>query len=87
MTYIIWCLIKHPDVDRRLRTEISSLPQDWTGTDLANLPYLDGVVRETLRLYPPAPSPMPRVVPENGFQMDGSSLPPGVSSSVFTRGN
>lgn len=74
----------HPDVDRRLRAEISSLPQDWTGTDLANLPYLDAVVRETMRIYPPAPSPMPRVVLENGFLMNGISLPPGVSSSVFT---
>lgn len=71
-------LIKRPDVDHRLRLELSSLGKSYSSTDLANLPYLDGVIRETLRVYPPAPAPMPRVVPKSGFEFEGVSYPPDV---------
>ncbi|EGU87694.1 hypothetical protein FOXB_01790 [Fusarium oxysporum f. sp. conglutinans Fo5176] len=76
LTYVIWALIKHPDVDHRLRSELSSLGESYSNTDLANLPYLDAVIRETLRVYPPAPAPMPRAVPKTGFEFEGVSYPP-----------
>lgn len=72
-------LIKRPDVNHRLRLELSSLGKSYSSTDLANLPYLDAVIRETLRVYPPAPAPMPRVVPKTGFEFEGVSYPPDVS--------
>ncbi|KAI3588990.1 cytochrome P450 [Fusarium oxysporum f. sp. albedinis] len=78
LTYLIWMLIKRPDVDHRLRLELSSLGKSYSSTDLANLPYLDSVIRETLRVYPPAPAPMPRVVPKSGFEFEGVSYPPDV---------
>ncbi|KAH7239518.1 cytochrome P450 [Fusarium tricinctum] len=79
LTYVIWMLIKRPDVNNRLRLELSSLGKSYYSTDLANLPYLDAVIRETLRVYPPAPAPMPRVVPKTGFEFEGVSYPPDVS--------
>jgi cytochrome P450 len=72
-------LIKRPDVDHRLRQELSSISKNYSNSDLANLPYLDAVIRETLCIYPPAPAPMPRVVPKSGFEFEGVSYPPGVS--------
>ncbi|KAF5559213.1 benzoate 4-monooxygenase cytochrome P450 [Fusarium mexicanum] len=86
LTYIIWMLIKHPDVDHRLRLELSSLGKSYSNSDLANLPYLDAVIRETLRIYPPAPSPMPRVVPKSGFELEGVSYPPDtvISAQPYT---
>ncbi|UPL02936.1 hypothetical protein LCI18_013870 [Fusarium solani-melongenae] len=76
LTYVIWLLIKHPDIQRRLRDEIKSAPEGYTGADLASLPLLDAVLKETLRIYPPAPSPMPRVVPPGGAEFEGVQYPP-----------
>ncbi|CAK7203110.1 hypothetical protein SEUCBS139899_005839 [Sporothrix eucalyptigena] len=69
LTYIIWNLIQYPEIDRKLRAELSTLPAESSYTELAKLPYMDSVIRETLRIYPPAPSPMPRIVPASGFSM------------------
>ncbi|KAL1905731.1 hypothetical protein Sste5344_008537 [Sporothrix stenoceras] len=76
LTYIIWNLIKYPEVDRRLRAELSTLPANYSSTELAKLPYMDGVIRETLRIYPPAPSPMPRMVPASGLSIENVTYPP-----------
>ncbi|KAG1785654.1 cytochrome P450 [Suillus plorans] len=52
-----WALIelsRHPDVQTRLREELLAFGPDPTYDQLkANLPYLDAVVHETLRLHPP----------------------------------
>ncbi|KAG1732427.1 uncharacterized protein EDB91DRAFT_1058067, partial [Suillus paluster] len=47
---------QHPDVQTRLREELLVFGTDPTYDQLkADLPYLDGVVHEILRLHPPAP--------------------------------
>lgn len=65
-------------MEQRLRNELKTLPQNYANTDLSQLPFLDALLRETLRVYPPAPSPMPRVVPSGGLTVAGTFLPPGV---------
>ncbi|OJA21342.1 hypothetical protein AZE42_07118 [Rhizopogon vesiculosus] len=54
-----WALIElsqHPDVQSKLREELLAFGDDPTYDQLkANLPYLDAVVHETLRLHPPVP--------------------------------
>jgi len=82
LTYLLGLLIKHPEMDKRLRSELSTLPNDYSSADLALLPYLDAFIRETLRIYPPAPSPMPRVVPSQGLILEGVEYPPHVSSHM-----
>ncbi|KAG1882721.1 cytochrome P450 [Suillus subluteus] len=55
--FIFWALIelsRHPDVQTRLREELLVFGVDPTYDQLkANLPYLDAVVHEILRLHPP----------------------------------
>ncbi|KAH7928041.1 cytochrome P450 [Leucogyrophana mollusca] len=49
-------LAQHPDAQARLREEIRQARSEKGSLDyddLVNLPYLDAVCRETLRLYPP----------------------------------
>lgn len=51
-------LINHPKVFKKLRDEINSVVGTnrlVTYTDIPNLPYLQAVMRETLRLHPPSP--------------------------------
>lgn len=44
---------------------------------LDDLPYLDAVVKEGLRLFPPIPMSLPRYVPEGGRNVAGYTLPAG----------
>lgn len=76
---MLYLLIKHPEVEKRLRAELATLPPNYSSTDLAGLRYFDAFLRETLRIFPPAPSPMPRVVPAEGFTIEGVTYPPHVS--------
>lgn len=56
LAHTIYLLSKHPDVERRLHAEIASvlggrLP---TADDVRALPYTERVLKESMRLYPPA---------------------------------
>nr|AJD25155.1 cytochrome P450 CYP71AT91 [Salvia miltiorrhiza] len=63
---VIWAmtaLIKNPETMKRLQKEMSELVGERRQVDeddLAKLPYLSAVVKEALRLFPPAPLLLPR---------------------------
>ncbi|KAI5341672.1 hypothetical protein L3X38_009547 [Prunus dulcis] len=51
-------LINHPDIFNKVRQAIKSVVGNSRlvgETDIPNLPYLQAVVKESLRLYPPCP--------------------------------
>ncbi|XVE86672.1 hypothetical protein DITRI_Ditri18aG0053200 [Diplodiscus trichospermus] len=50
-------LVLHPEVQAKLQLEIDSIVTNKTLTDadVAKLPYLQAVVKETLRIHPPGP--------------------------------
>ncbi|EPS95204.1 hypothetical protein FOMPIDRAFT_1085622, partial [Fomitopsis schrenkii] len=57
---LTWCLVelcRQPDIQHKLREELSALPGSQLSWErLTNeLPYLDAVIHETLRLHPPLP--------------------------------
>nr|BED42948.1 cytochrome P450 monooxygenase [Trametes versicolor] len=53
-TWALYAFCKHPEVQRKLREELLAVDTETpTMEDLNALPYLDGVIRETLRLYAP----------------------------------
>nr|BAK09392.1 cytochrome P450 [Postia placenta] len=54
--FTVFELARHPVVQERLRTELAELGHEPTYDDFqARLPYLDAVLKETLRLYPGLP--------------------------------
>ncbi len=54
-TWLLYLLSTHPEVEARLRREMADVlgDRDPTPADVEEMPYLDRVVCETLRLYPP----------------------------------
>ncbi len=57
MTYTWYALATHPEAARKLHAELDTVLGDRTPTldDLHRLPYTLQVIKEVLRLYPPAP--------------------------------
>jgi cytochrome P450 len=56
LTWAWYLLAKHPDVYQKMQYEIDTVLQGRTPTyaDLSKLPYTLQVLKETMRLYPPA---------------------------------
>ncbi|KAK4684235.1 hypothetical protein P7C73_g5960, partial [Tremellales sp. Uapishka_1] len=53
LTWALYCLVQHPDVQDRLREEMLGVEERPSMDKLSSLPYTDAVVREVLRLYAP----------------------------------
>ena len=74
MTYALHQIGSHPDVAERFHAEIDDvLDGRPTYDDLQELSYLDDVIDETFRLYPPVHA-IPRTTTE-AFEVDGYTLP------------
>jgi Cytochrome P450 len=83
LTYIVYVLGKHPEYFDILEEEVSSHFKEideFQSVELEKLPLLNAVIRESLRLYPPAPGPIGRVVPARGAKVAGHNIPAGVTS-------
>lgn len=75
LTYLVWCVLKRPDLQPRLEEEVAALPPGFQDEDLEQLPLLNGIIDETLRLYGAAPGTLPRVVPEGGATLGRHFIP------------
>jgi cytochrome P450 len=74
-TYVIWAVLKHPEVKVRLQGELDSLLPGFSITNVQSLKYLHCVINETLRLYGAASSSLPRTTPRDGRQLGGYFIP------------
>ncbi|KAF9453706.1 cytochrome P450 [Macrolepiota fuliginosa MF-IS2] len=58
-TWALYALSLRPDIQSKLREELYTISTDNPNMDELNaLPYLDAIVRETLRIHSPVPSTM-----------------------------
>ena len=79
LTYLLWSVCRDDKIKEALTTELLGLPDDFSDHHLKELPYLNQVIDETLRLYSAAPSGLPRAVPPGGAQLSGYFLPSGAT--------
>lgn len=82
LTYLIYCVCEHPDVLEKLAQEVQSLPDNFTDKECRELPFMNQVITETLRLYPAVPTGLRRVVPPGGAILGGYQLPSGITVST-----
>ncbi|KAK0621312.1 cytochrome P450 [Bombardia bombarda] len=75
LCFLLWELSQPSSFSfqRRLREELLANP----GASFDKLPYLDAVVMEGLRCFPPIPMSLPRHVPRGGRNIDGYVVPEG----------
>jgi cytochrome P450 len=88
LSCISYYLSRNPHILRKLQDEIRTTFSSYSEIDNAtttNLKYLNAVCREGMRVYPPLPFPLPRVVPAGGDTVDGHYIPGGtiVSTNPF----
>jgi cytochrome P450 len=87
LTSIIFNLIKYPRVLEQLRAEIKEHEAQGTISDpikfaeANQLPYLQAVIKEGLRMHPATGLGLGRVVPSEGATLAGQYFPPGVRIS------
>ncbi|KAF2140680.1 uncharacterized protein K452DRAFT_335018 [Aplosporella prunicola CBS 121167] len=90
MTFLTWAVLSRPALQAALEEELASrLPADpalLADADLEQLPLLNAVINETLRLYCAVPGSLPRVVPQGGARLGDYFVPAGatVSTQAYT---
>lgn len=82
----VYYLQKNPECYKALTEEVRqafSKDEEITFLAAGKLPYLNAIIEESLRMYPPAPAIGPRLVPEGGAVVNGEHIPGGVCFCPF----
>ncbi|OGE47495.1 hypothetical protein PENARI_c043G04447 [Penicillium arizonense] len=86
----LYYLLKHPQSFAKLRAEVGGLRSDGRTTrdvsfkESQEMPYLQAVIKETLRLHPATGLPLERIVPEGGATICETFFPAGTIVGVNT---
>ena len=78
---VTYLLLKHPETLEKLTQEVRTIfssESDITFSSVQRLPYMLACLNETLRMYPPVPSGLPRCVPTGGAVIAEHVIPEGV---------
>ena len=92
LSAVLYYLLKNPTCLRKLRDEIEGLTAQGglskspTFKESQQMPYLQAVIKEALRIHPATGLPLERVVPEGGAMISGYFFPEGVSLTTCILG-
>lgn len=84
LSSVTWFILQNPEAMSNLVSEVRSSFQDVSEINIISinkLKYMLACLNETLRLFPPVPSGLSRVVPGDGDFIDGKWVTGGVSST------
>ncbi|VUC37234.1 unnamed protein product, partial [Clonostachys rosea] len=75
----LYYLMNNPGPYRKLKEEVRAVEkdEDLTLARISRMEYLKAVIDESMRLYPPVPAAMDRVVPGDGAMIAGHWIPAG----------
>lgn len=83
LTIATYNVLKQPKIFKKLQTELrEAIPRKdmlLQSAELEKLPYLRGIIKETLRTSSGVPGRLPRAVPSTGAILCGQQIAPGVS--------
>lgn len=85
MSGAVFFMLTNPETYQKVVSEVRTRYKSEDNITLASLNdlvYLDAVMTEVLRLYPPVSGTLPRVVPFNGETIDGRFVPAGTTVGV-----
>lgn len=88
LSAVLYYLLRNPRCMAKLQDEIDrctaagELSANPTFKESQQMPYLQAVIKEALRLHPATGLPLERVVPEGGATISGRFFPEGVSFSL-----
>ncbi len=85
-TWLFALLSRHPEVEARIMAEIENVlgDRDPTLDDLDSMPYVDQVIQETMRLYPPVYLTIREA--DKDHEVGGFSIPAGTRLVINIRG-
>jgi len=83
LSWTWYLLAQHPEVEARLFRELTEILRGKVPTagDVARLPYTEMVVKESMRLYPPAWAVGRQAV--GAFEMGGYKFPAGTNIAIL----
>ncbi|KAF9880334.1 cytochrome p450 [Colletotrichum karsti] len=82
---VTYFLLTNPKALQKLTDEVRSSFKDESEIDfqsVSNLPYLLACLEEALRMYPPVPIGLPRIVPKGGASIVDTYVPEGTTVSI-----
>lgn len=85
LTHIFYELARSPRVLSKLRKELNSFYKPGSENEFKSLQeatYLNGIINEALRLYPPVPGGLLRQTPPEGLTIGKTFIPGGVTIST-----
>jgi cytochrome P450 len=91
LSAVLYYLVRYPDTMQKLRNEVEQYVADGradkehlTFKQSQEMPYLQAVIKEALRLHSATGLPLWRVVTEGGLEVDGHFFPPGAVVGLNT---
>jgi hypothetical protein len=90
LSAIVWNLLQYPETLKKLRREIDDFTAqgkcsaEVTFKESQDMPYLQAVIKEALRMHSATGLPMWRVVPDSGIELGGRHFPAGTVVGINT---